>query len=456
MTSFASRPEALLEIQRRYFFQGHTLPYDFRRDALLRLREALEKHEDEVHRALRADLGKPVTESFISETGFVKEELDYTLSRLRRWMRPRKGVMSLAHFFSTYRVERIPRGNVLVFAPWNYPFHLLMAPLIGAIAAGNTVVLKPSEHAPATAKAIEELISEIYPPEHVAVITGEADVSRRLAALPFDFIFFTGSPATGKEVMKAAAENLTPVLLELGGKSPAVVDPSARIELAARRIAWGKWMNAGQTCIAPDYVLVHESVKEALVEALDRAFRSFEGPDSYARIVSARHFDRLESYLNGVRILRGGRRDRQTLYFEPTVTDTPPPDHPLMREEIFGPLLPVITYRTAEERDAVIDRNPYPLALYYFGEDIKEARRLFRRHRSGTGAVNDTLIQIASPRLPFGGIRTSGTGHYHGRHTFEAFTHPRTVAHKTTLFDIPLRYPPYSKTKLNLIRKFFG
>ncbi len=451
----------IIEKQKKFFKQGNTLSLEFRKKQLRKLKDAIRINEAEIYRALEKDLGKSLFESYVSEVGFTYEEINDALKNLPKRIKKKKGLMSFAHFFATYEIERIPRGNSLIIAPWNYPFQLLLSPLIGAIAGGNTAILKPSEFAPATANVLDKIFSETFPEEYIKVIQGEIETNKFLLQQPFDFIFFTGSPQVGKIVMKAASEHLTPVVLELGGKSPAIVSASAKLFLSAKRLAWGKFMNAGQTCIAPDYLLVHRSVKEDFLRFLVRVIETFYGknpetsPD-YGRIISRKHFSRLESYLQNTQILYGGNRNPEKLYFQPTLVEVPDFEHPLMQEEIFGPILPVITWENVEDILKIIELNPYPLALYYFGNDKREEQKILQNVRFGGGAINDTLIHIASSKMPFGGIRTSGIGNYHGKYSFEAFTHPRSLARKSVLFDIPLRYPPFTAEKLKWVKKFLG
>ncbi len=451
----------IISKQKQFFKQGKTFPLNFRKKQLKKLKEVIRKNEEAIYRALQKDLGKSLFESYVSEVGFTYEELNDTLKHLSRWTKKKKGLMSFAHFFATYEIERVPRGNTLIIAPWNYPFQLLMAPLIGALAGGNTAILKPSEFAPATSEVLYKIISENFPEEYIAVVQGDVETNKFLLRQSFDFIFFTGSPQVGKIVMKQASEHLTPVVLELGGKSPAIVSQSANLPVSARRIVWGKFLNAGQTCIAPDYLLVHESIREEFLALLVKNIETFYGKnpetsDSYGRIVSEKHFKRLESYLNEAQILYGGKRNLETLYFQPTLVRVNSYEHPLMQEEIFGPILPVISWKNVAEVLEIIELNPYPLALYYFGNNKREEEKILQNIRFGGGAINDTLIHIASTKMPFGGVRSSGIGNYHGKYSFEAFTHPRSLARKSIFPDIPLRYPPYTSEKLKWVKKFLG
>jgi acyl-CoA reductase-like NAD-dependent aldehyde dehydrogenase len=446
----------LVEAQRRFFQSGRTLPCEARREWLAQLLSLLERNEARIARALADDLGKPAFEAYTSETGFCQAEVRYASKHLKRWMRPERVGSPWTLFPARSRIEREPLGSVLVLAPWNFPLQLVVAPWIAALAAGNCAVLKPSELAPHTAALLAELIGESFPEELVAVVTGGPETSRSLLEERFDHVVFTGSAAVAREVAAAAARHLTPLTLELGGKNPCLVDERCDLALAARRIAWGKFMNAGQTCVAPDYVLVPETHRAGLVCAIEDNVARFFGPDpsrspDYGRIVSERHFDRLVSYLDCGRIAWGGRKDRERLHLAPTLLEGAPPDSPPLSEEIFGPILPLVTYRSLDEAIAFARRHPHPLALYLFSSRDSVRRRVLREIPSGGAAVNDVILQFMNPRLPFGGRGTSGIGHYHGRFGFELLSHRKGVVEGSSL-DIPLRYPPY-EGKLRWIRK---
>jgi aldehyde dehydrogenase (NAD+) len=439
------------------FQSGATRSFEFRRLQLQKLSRLLEESEAPIAEALASDLGKPAFEAYASETGFLRAEVAFALSNLARWMRPERVPSPLALFPAASRIEREPLGVVLIVAPWNFPVQLTLGPWIGALAAGNCAVLKPSELAPRSAELIAERVSANFPPELVAVVTGGADTAKALLELPFEHVFFTGSAAVAREVAAAAAKRLTPVTLELGGKNPVIVDADCDLALAARRIAWAKFMNAGQTCVAPDYALVPEGLRETFVSEIAGNVRRFFGEDprasgDYGRIVSPRHFERLEGLLPHGRIALGGERDRDSLYFSPTVILDAPEGSPPREEEIFGPILPVVACRDLDQAIEVANRHPDPLALYVFTKRRDVRSRVLREVRSGGAAVNDLMIHFMNPGLPFGGRGASGAGAYHGRFGFELFSHRRAVVEGARLLDIPLRYPPYAG-KLRWLRK---
>ncbi|MFC0211361.1 aldehyde dehydrogenase [Paenibacillus chartarius] len=447
---------SLVQSQKQYHAGGETLDADFRIRMLRKLQEAIRRFVPALQDALAADLGKSETEAFMTELGVTMAELSFTLKNLHRWARPRKVRTPLTHFGTRSTIIPEPYGSVLIIAPWNYPVFLSLPPLIGAIAAGNCAVVKPSELAPATSGVLAELISATFPPEYVAVVQGEADTSQALLREPFDYIFFTGSTAIGRKVMEAAAVHLTPHTLELGGKSPCIVHGDARLELAARRIAWGKLLNAGQTCVAPDYILVQREVKRRFVDALKaeivrQAGDALGGAD-YPRIVSEKHYSRLLGLLEGQHVLYGGRGDASRLRLEPTLVDEPDPESPLMSEEIFGPILPIISYGETEEAIRFVQERPKPLALYVFTENGAVQRDVLRRVSFGGGCVNDTVYHLSSPYLPFGGVGASGLGAYHGQASFETFSHHKSVLKQTTSFDLPFRYMNF-KGSLALMKR---
>ena len=443
--------------QRTYFNTGATRTAAFRRQALERLRAALLEHEEELNAALLADLNKAPAESYFTETGMVLEELRFQLKHFEKWARPRRVITPLAQFPS--RGERLPEpyGCVLIMAPWNYPVQLCLTPLAGAIAAGNCAVVKPSAYAPASSAAIARLLGEIFPPEFVAVVEGGRGENRALLEQKFDYIFFTGSPAVGREVMAAGAKNLTPVTLELGGKSPVIVDATADIPLAARRIAFGKVLNAGQTCVAPDYLLLHRSVKDAFVREYRRALEEFFPGGDYEElpcIVNDKHFRRASCLLAEQRVLIGGETDATRRFIAPTLLDETDPAAPVMQEEIFAPILPMLCWQEREEVVRFVQSRPKPLALYLFTRDKEMERAVFDRCSFGGGCVNDTIVHLACSGLPFGGVGNSGMGSYHGKQSFDTFTHYRSVLKKTNWLDLPMRYHPYRGEKLRWIRRF--
>ncbi len=428
---------------------------------LERLRQLLVDQESVLAAALKADLGKSSIEAYTTEIGYVIGEIDHALDRLDEWCTPRRVGLPIHLRPGSARIIPEPLGTVLIISPWNYPLHLLLAPLVPALAAGNTAVLKPSEVAPATATAIADLLPRYLDPAVVHVVTGGVPETTALLAEPFDHIFYTGNGTVGKVVMRAAAERLTPITLELGGKSPAIVTRSADLEVSARRIAWGKCVNAGQTCVAPDYVLVPERSLERFVSALGDAIADFYGDDpatspDYGRIVSTRHFDRLAGLIDAggyERIALGGRLDRESRYIEPTVLTGVDVDSAVMTEEIFGPILPVIGYRDIDDAIAFVNDRPKPLALYAFARDVDDADHVIDATSSGGAVVNHTLLHLAVPDFPFGGVGASGLGSYHGQFGFERFSHLRPVLQRSTWPDPSIAYPPYTRFKEWLLRK---
>ncbi|MBB6671961.1 aldehyde dehydrogenase [Cohnella nanjingensis] len=449
---------ALIRKQQAFFETGQTKPLAYRQEALRQLGNAIRKHERGILQALRQDLNKSEFEAYASEVGIVLKEIRFVMKHLRSWARPRKVKTPLTHIGSRSSIYPEPYGVVLIIAPWNFPFQLAIAPLIGAIAAGNCAVVKPSELTPRTSEVLALLIRETFGAEYIAVVQGDAETSQALLAEPVDYIFFTGGTAVGKVVMEAAAKRLTPVTLELGGKSPCIVHEDANLKLAAKRIAWGKFMNAGQTCVAPDYVYVHQSVKTAFLDHLKRAIDELYGANplanaSYTRIVSDKHFRRLQAFLADGVAAAGGQSDPNALLIEPTVLTEVSPDAPVMQDEIFGPILPVLAYQDIGQVIEAINRRPKPLALYIFSESKPIQRQVLNDASFGGGCVNDTVYHFTSPYLPFGGVGGSGMGAYHGRSSFELFSHRKGVLKQTTLFDIPFRYPN-AKHALRWIKRF--
>ncbi|MBN8854182.1 MAG: aldehyde dehydrogenase family protein [Sphingobacteriales bacterium 50-39] len=438
-----------LPAMRRYFESGVTRSYAFRRQQLISLRRALMNNEDAIYKALYADLRKGPEEAYATETGIVLTEIRVALKNLRRWMRPSAARTNLLNFPSSGRIYHDPLGLVLIIAPWNYPIQLLLTPLVGAIAGGNGVVLKPSEMAPATASILGRIIQEAFPPEYITLVQGDGAevVPALLNGFHFDHVFYTGSTEVGKQIYQLAAKDLVPVTLELGGKSPAVIHLDANLEVAARRIVMGKFINAGQTCVAPDYLLVHHAIRDRFLELLQKTINQFfgdkpAGNDGYGRIVHAKRFDRLLSYLSEGEIIIGGDYDRADLFMAPTVMDNVPLDSGLMTEEIFGPILPVYGFDTVEEAVELIKRNPNPLAFYVFTEGDPKA--WVEQLAFGGGCVNNTLWHLANHYLPFGGIGGSGIGAYHGRYSFETFTHAKPVMRSPVWFDPGIKYPPFA------------
>ncbi len=448
-----------LEQMRAYFRSGATRPYDFRKTQLQRLRQAVLQHEQALHEALYADLKKSPEESWVTETGFLLSEINHALKKLSAWMRPRRVRTNLLNFPSSSWVQAEPLGVVLVIAPWNYPLQLLAVPLVGAIAAGNCAVIKPSEFAPATAAVIRKIITETFPPEYILFTEGDGAtvVPELVNNFRFDHIFYTGSTAVGRHIYKMAAEQLVPVTLELGGKSPCVIESDADIKAAARRIAMTKFSNAGQMCIAADYVLVHESVHDLFIEELKKAISRFFSNDpsssnEYGRIINAKQFDRLLSYLQSNEVISGGRYNREQLYLEPTLLTNISIDNVVMKEEIFGPLLPVISFGQAQEALSIIGHNPDPLAFYIYTGSRNKEKFWLDAVPSGNACVNNSSMHATNHHLPFGGRGNSGIGSYHGRHSFDAFSHKKGVLKTPTWFDPDIKYPPFSG-KLKLLKR---
>lgn len=447
--------------QLAYFKSGKTRPLAFRIQQLKRLTEVVRKHEAEILQALHRDLRKSAFEAYGSEIGVFYKEVTHTLVHLPEWMEPKRASTPLMFLPSSSRVIPDPLGTVLIMAPWNYPFLLMMTPLVSAIAGGNTAFIKPSEQAPHTAAIVETIVTEAFERDFVAVFQGQGHVvaPTLIRQLRFDHIFFTGNPAAGRKIMELASIHLTPVTLELGGKSPCIVDSKVNIAYAARKIAWSKMINAGQTCVAPDYLLVHESVKAPLLEAIKSQFSRMLGNDpkaspDYGRLINRKRFDAVASYLQQGEVLYGGKTDAEDLFIEPTLLEVKDAESPVMKEEIFGPILPIITYRTREEVLAWIERNPYPLALYVFTNSRDTERFYTEQVRFGGGCINNGVIHVGNPDLPFGGVGTSGMGQYHGKHGFDTFTRPKSILKTPTWSDVPLWYAPY-RGNLKWIKPFF-
>ena len=449
--------EDILKRQRTAFDTGFTLNHDTRRKALETLKALIKDNEQAIIDALREDLGKSAFEAYMTEVGYTLHSIDHTLKHLKGWMKKHRVKTPFYHGLTRSWMQPEPLGNVLVLAPFNYPFHLLIEPLVGALAAGNTVILKPSEQTPATERLLMKLFDTYFEGEHVTLVTGEKDVAALLTSLPFDHIFFTGSTQVGKHVYEAAAKNLTPVTLELGGKSPTIVTASADLRIAAKRIVFGKFINAGQTCIAPDYVYVERSVKNAFMGELMKALKAMYPTDAthLGKIVNRAHFERLENLIDDNLVFNTYEKNKEKLRLTPVVMDEPDWTTPVMKEEIFGPILPVLTYGDLETLIGTLNEKPKPLALYLFTSSKAEERTVLRRVPSGSAAINDTITQVANVHLPFGGVGQSGFGRYHGKYSFETFSHFKTVVKKSTRFDPPLIYPPYTSKKHSLVRRLF-
>jgi len=444
--------------QREYFSKHETKNIEYRRGALEQLRKGIVAHEKDIFDALHADFKKSAFETYATEVGQVLEELRSHIRNIRRWTKNINVGSPIAHFPSKSWRMYEPYGTALIMSPWNYPFALTVLPMAGAISAGNCIAVKPSEFSPNTSEIIDRIVTEAFPPEYIRVYQGDIEVNKALLKEHFDYIFFTGSPAVGKIVMQAASAHLTPVTLELGGKSPCIVDDTASIDLAAKRIVWGKFINAGQTCIAPDYVFVHESMKDALVEKIRKYIRKFYGEDvkkspDFPRIINDRQYERLTGLMKDGKIIAGGTKDKKSRYIEPTIIEGMQDDSPLMSEEIFGPIMPLKTFSGLDSVIAFVNSRPKPLALYMFSNSRANIDTVLRQTSSGGVTINDTIIHAGNPQLPFGGIGNSGMGAYHGKSSFELFSHLKPVMRKSNLIDVPLRYPPYSDSALNLVKK---
>ncbi|MDF0705720.1 MAG: aldehyde dehydrogenase [Bacteroidota bacterium] len=438
----------LVAAQNEFFDTQKTKDVAFRKQYLKKLQQEILDQEDAICDALYADFKKPTFESLATETQLVLAELKLAIKNVGEWSTPKRVGASLSNFPSKDWIQPEPYGKVLIISPWNYPFMLAIAPLIGAIAAGNTAIVKPSEFSEHTSKIISRIIRKVFPPEYVTVVEGGVEVSSELLAEKWEYIFFTGSTRVGKIVYKSAAEHLTPVTLELSGKNPCIVDSTAAIKLAAKRIAWGKFINAGQTCIAPDYILVHESVKKALADHIKDQITQFYGqqPESsqdFARIATSKHYEELKVMLKDQNLLLGGDCNDENQFIAPTLVDEPKMDSSLMEGEIFGPILPIISFTKESELHGYISKYPNPLAFYVFSSDKKFQKRLMDRYSFGGGTINDTVVHISNKNLPFGGVGQSGIGGYHGKYTFDLFSHHKSISKRGTWLDVPLRYAPY-------------
>jgi aldehyde dehydrogenase (NAD+) len=446
----------LLKAQRQFFENGGTRSLRSRRQVLQTLKKIIVVEEDAINVALAKDLGKSTSETFLSEVGLALTEIDYFVSHLQHLAKPKRVANSLLNWPSKDYIMPEPYGMMLHISPWNYPFQLVFTPLIGAIAAGNTVVVKPSELAPNTANCIENIIKLAFPPEWVTVIQGGPEVGKSLLEERWDYIVYTGGIRVAKIIAQAAAKHLTPTMLELGGKNPCIVDHTARIPVAARRIVFGKFLNCGQTCIAPDYILVHESAKEPLITAMIRAIRDSYGEDEsqsddYGHIINVNHYDRLQSLLNKQNIVYGGKTNAKDRYIQPTLVEVRDTNNALMEEEIFGPILPILTYQTDEDLKTIIQQYEKPLSFYVFSQRKRWAKNLMRSYSFGGGIINDTLLQFTNRNLPFGGIGQSGMGSYHGKHSFFAFSHDKSFIQRSNWPDPSMRYAPY-KNKIKFLK----
>ena len=449
----------IVDGQRNFFLTGNTLDVEFRIQSLQKLKASILKYESEIHAAIQKDLGKSEFESYMCETGLTLSEITYMLKHIRSFAKEKRVHTPLAQFHSRSYRKPSPHGVVLILSPWNYPFLLTIEPLVDAIAAGNTAVIKPSAYSPHTSAVIYRMISECFAPEYVSVITGGRAENTCLLSEKFDYIFFTGSQSVGKEVMRKAAEHLTPVTLELGGKSPCIVEKSANLKLAARRIVFGKYLNCGQTCVAPDYIYCDASVKDALLKEICRQIRKQFGKDplhnkNYGKIINEKHFQRICSLIDPAKVVVGGENSPERLQIAPTVMDQVTFQDAVMGQEIFGPVLPVLTYRTLDEAVSQIQSMPHPLALYLFTSDQTVAQKVTSRCGFGGGCINDTIIHLATSEMGFGGFGESGMGAYHGKDGFDTFSHYKSIVDKKTWLDLPMRYQPYRSVHNKLIHIF--
>lgn len=447
----------IVAAQGEFFLRNLTKDIDFRKDMLKTLREAVEKHEEELYEALGSDLSKSKAESYMTEISVVYQEIDEALKHLDSWCRAKRVRGSVATFPGKNKIYSEPYGVVLILAPWNYPVQLSLVPLVGAIAAGNCVVLKCSKSSPSCARTIQKLLNEAFEEKYLYCADAETPYDEVLDQ-EYNYIFFTGSPSVGKQIMETAAKRLIPVSLELGGKSPCIVDKSAKLSVSAKRIAWGKFLNAGQTCIAVDYVLVDNAVKDDFVKHLQKqiakAYPNAEKDPSYPKIINKHHYDRLTGLLATEQGVIGGRLNPAELKISPALMPEAQFDHKIMEDEIFGPLLPIIGYDNIAEAVAEIKKRPRPLACYIFSRDKKLSRKLISQISFGGGCVNDAVVHASSHRMPFGGVGNSGMGGYHGRHSFETFSHKKAMVENGTVLDVPLRYAPYSELRWKILKKF--
>lgn len=450
---------AIVAAQRKYFQTGATLPVSFRVDALRKLYDAVSGSEKEIHDALRKDLGKGGFESYMCETGLVLEEISYMLKHVRRFAGEKRVRTPLAQFHSRSYKKPSPYGVTLIMSPWNYPFMLTLSPLVDALAAGNTAVVKPSAYSPNTSEVIRQILAKCFEPQYVSVVTGGRAENTCLLHEHFDYIFFTGSQFVGKEVMRSAADHLTPVTLELGGKSPCIVDQTANIKLAARRIVFGKYLNCGQTCVAPDYIYCHRSVRDRLIKEMQKQIRKQFGKKpldnkDYGKIINEKHFDRILGLIDKEKVVFGGNCDRDALRIEPTVMDNVTFSDAVMQEEIFGPVMPILTFDSLDEVIRNVNAMPHPLALYLFTSSKAAAKKVTARCGFGGGCINDTIIHLATTEMGFGGFGESGMGSYHGKTGFDTFTHYKSIVDKKTWLDLPMRYQPYRKIHEKMVRFF--
>ena len=450
----------ILEEQRKFFLSGETLPIKFRKQMLKKLYASVVFHKEEILSALTSDLGKSDFEGFMCEVGLSLTEISYMIKNVKKFAKEKTVVTPLAQFASRSYKKPCPYGNTLIMSPWNYPFLLSIEPLANAIAAGNTAILKPSAYSPATSNVIEKILSECFEKKFVAVVTGGRQENAALLEQKFDFVFFTGSQAVGKEVLRHTAENLTPTILELGGKSPCIIDSSAKIRLAAKRVVFGKYLNCGQTCVAPDYILCHKDIKDEFVKEVKIQIEKQYGKNplensDYGKIINQKHFERVSSLINAEKIVHGGKTNPQTQQIEPTVLDNVTWDDAVMQEEIFGPIMPILTYENLDQVIADLQKKQKPLALYFFSQNKKNIKAVTEKVSYGGGCINDTIIHLATSEMGFGGVGESGMGSYHGKTGFDAFSHTKSIVDKKTWMDLPMRYQPYDRKINGKLLKMF-
>lgn len=455
------RYKEVVEKQKEFFKTGKPIDINYRKKALIKLRDAVDKYEEKILYALKLDLGKSEFEGYETELGIVKSELKNTIKNLEKWSKPKKVRASIMNPFSDNRIYNQPYGVCLILSPWNYPFQLALMPLIGSIAAGNTNILKLSEISPFTSGVVREIVEEAFDEEYVAVFSGEAEEAINLIESDIDFIFYTGNPKIGASVAESAGRRLIPCVLELGGKSPCIIDRKADLDNAAKKIVWGKFMNAGQTCVAPDYIIADRLVFLELRDKLIHYIKEFYGEnpiesDDYPKIINKKNFDRILNLIEGKRLIFGGKYDDDSLKIEPTILEVSSMDEKIMQEEIFGPIIPIIIYKNKSEIFEIIDKNKNPLALYLFTDDNSFEKEIIEKVSFGGGCVNDTIIHCTSEGLPFGGIGRSGLGNYHGKASFDAFSHKKSVVKSKKFADISMKYPPFNEKKLELIKKVFN
>ncbi|MTI46387.1 aldehyde dehydrogenase [Sporosalibacterium faouarense] len=447
----------LLKKQKDFFKKGYTSDIDFRLNSLGKLRKSIQYYEKDILEALQVDLGKPHFEGYATEVGYVLDSISYMEKNLKKWTKDKKVKTPIHQALTKSFIRYEPYGTVLIIGPFNYPFQLIIEPMIGAIAAGNTVILKPSQDTVKTEAIIKRIINEVFEEEYISVITGGREVTSELINSKFDYIFFTGSVPVGKIVMEAASKNLVPVTLELGGKSPVIVHKDSNLDKAAKRIMWGKFINTGQTCVAPDYVYIHKDIKDELLQKMKEVLIEFYGDkpknsEDYGKIVNTRQFDRLVTLIDEDKVFYGGNYDREELYIEPTILNNVTWMDKVMEDEIFGPILPVMEYGDINKVIDIINSNPKPLSFYIFSENERIQNMTIDRISFGGGCINDTISHVATPYMPFGGVGNSGIGSYHGEYSFYTFSHAKSIIKKSTIFDLNLIFPPY-KDRINILKK---